>query len=97
MAWVQIEVKKMADDVRYDKSYLAEKAEAAKRAAQEILNALEKPNAKWTRSYYVDGVLRLEEALTALQGKTRQIMAQCGETESDYLLRPMGNVVRGKE
>lgn len=81
----------------YDKTYLAEKATAAKEGAEEILAALAEPNDKWIRSYYVDGILRIEDALNALHLKTRAIMKQCGETEKDYLLRPMGKVVRGEE
>ena len=84
-------------DIRYDKTYLAEKAEAVKRGAQEILDALQKPNEKWVRSYYVDGILRIEDGLTALHVKTKEIIKQCGETEKDYMLRPMGKVVRGEE
>lgn len=87
----------MADDFRYDKTYLAEKAETAKRAAEEILNSLERPNSKASRSYIIGGCLGLESALTALHAKARQIMEQCGETEADYSLRPLGEVVRGEE
>jgi hypothetical protein len=98
-AWVQIEEeKRMAeDDFRYDKTYLAEKAEAAKRSAEEILGSLERPNSAASRSYIIAGCLGLEMALMALHTKARQIMAQCGETEADYSLRPMGEVVRGGE
>jgi hypothetical protein len=80
----------------YDKSYLAEKATLVLKGAQEILDALEKPNEKWNRSYYVDGILRIEDGLAALHMKTREIMKQCGETEKEYMLRNMGEVVRGK-
>ena len=87
----------MKDDYLYDKTYLAEKAESAKRSAEEILNSLERPNSKASRSYIIAGCLGLEMALMALHMKARQIMAQCGETEADYALRPMGEVVRGGE
>jgi Tfp pilus assembly protein PilX len=87
----------MSDDIRYDKSYLAEKAESAKRSAEEILNSLERPNSKASRSYIISGCLGLESALSALHAKARQVMEQCGETESDYALRPLGKVVRGEE
>jgi hypothetical protein len=90
-------VEKMADDFRYDKTYLAEKAEAAKRSAEEILSRLEMPNSKASRSYIISGCLGLEMALMALHAKARQVMEQCGETESDYALRPLGEVVRGEE
>ena len=96
-AWLRIEEEKMADDFRYDKTYLAEKAEAAKRSAEEILNSLERPNSKASRSYIISGCLGLETALMALHAKARQVMAQCGETEADYALRPLGEVVRGEE
>ena len=87
----------MEDDFRYDKTYLAEKAEAAKRSADEILGSLERPNSAASRSYIIAGCLGLETALMALHMKARQIMAQCGETEADYSLRPIGQVERGGE
>lgn len=87
----------MKDDYLYDKSYLAEKAELANIGAQEILDALGQQNSPRSRSYIIDGCLRLEMALSALHAKAKQIMEQCGETETDYSLRPLGEVVRGEE
>jgi hypothetical protein len=86
----------MGDDYRYDKTYLTEKAETAKRYADEILSSLERDNSLSSRSYIVSGCLGLEMALAALHAKAKQIMEQCGETEADYSLRPLGEVVRGK-
>jgi hypothetical protein len=80
----------------YDTTYLAEKAEAAKRGAQEILDQLNKPQEKWIRSYIVDGILRIEDALGSLHVKARDIMEECDETEDDYLLRHMGTITKGK-
>jgi hypothetical protein len=79
----------------YDKSYLVEKAETARRASIEILEALQKEDSKWTRSYVIDGILRIEDALAALHCGARNMMEKCEETETDYLLRNMGEVTRG--
>lgn len=87
----------MSDDFGYDKTYLAEKAELVGKGVQEIKEILELPNCLQTRSYIVDGILRIETGLAAIQMKTREIMKQCGETESDYGLRPIGKVIRGED
>lgn len=80
----------------YDKSYMKEKATKIRRAATHLLEILDEPNAKWNRSYYVDDILVIEDALNELHIKTREIMKLCGETEDDYLLRHMGKIMKGK-
>lgn len=79
----------------YDTSYIAEKAKMIIRGANEILDAIDKPQTKNTRSYYIGGVLEIEQALNGLHIKLRAVMAQCDETESDYGLRNMGNLKFG--
>jgi hypothetical protein len=84
--------------MQYDKSYLAEKAETVRRGAIEIIEALEKKDeedSKWARSYVIDGILRIEDALASLHCGARNMMEICEETENDYLLRHMGEIKRG--
>lgn len=80
----------------YDTNYIAEKANMIIRGATEILNAIDKPQTMNTRSYYVGGVLEIEQALNGLHIKLRSIMTQCNETEDDYGLRHMGNIQPGQ-
>lgn len=80
----------------YDTSYIAEKANKVIRGATEILNAIDRPQTTNARSYYVGGVLEIEQALNGLHIKLRSIMAQCNETEDDYGLRHMGNLQFGQ-
>mgnify|MGYP001292070705 CR=1 FL=1 len=80
----------------YDTSYIAEKANMIIRGATEIIGTINKPQTKNTRSYYIGGILEIEEALNGLHNKFRQIMAQCDETEDDYGLRHMGELRFGK-
>lgn len=80
----------------YDTSYVAEKANMIIRGAKEILAAIDKPQTTNTRSYYIGGVLEIEQALNGLHNKFRQIMVQCNETEDNYGLRHMGELQFGK-
>ena len=80
----------------YDTSYIAEKANMIIRGAKEILAAIDKPQTANTRSYYVGGILDIEQALNGLHNKFRQIMIQCDETEDTYGLRHMGELQFGK-
>lgn len=76
----------------YDVSYLVEKATMIIHSANEIINATRMRQTESTRSYYVGGVLEIEQALNGLHTKIRSIMKACDETEKDYGLREMGEV-----
>lgn len=79
----------------FNVAYLAEKALAAKKGAEEILSALER-NDPGSPSYVVDGVLRLEDALGSLHVGARQLLQDEHKEEKDYMLRHMGQVVKGE-
>lgn len=80
----------------YDVSYITEKATMIIRSANEIINATRKQQSTNVRSYYVGGVLEIEQALNGLHNKLRGVMQACNETEKDYGLREMGEVKFGK-
>jgi hypothetical protein len=75
--------------------YIREKAEKAKRHAQDIINALDRDNAS-SVSYIVDAILGIEDALGSLHVGARQLMERSGENERDFMLRNLGTVVKGK-
>lgn len=80
----------------YDTSYIAEKANTIIRGANEILTAIDRPQNLNTRSFYIGGILEIEQALNGLHNKLRAVMAQCDETEDDYGLRHMGSLKFGQ-
>ena len=80
----------------YDMTYIAEKANLILRGANTILDTINKPQTKNTRSFYVAGILDIEIALNGLHNKIRQVMQQCNETEDDYMLRHLGEIKFGK-
>jgi hypothetical protein len=81
----------------FNEQYIREKAEAAKKGSEEILNAIDEKNTLHSRSYVVDGVLRIEDALGSLHVAARQMMSQANETEKSYMLRPIGMVMKGND
>jgi len=80
----------------YDVSYICEKATIIIRAANQIIDATNKPQTTNVRSDYVGGILDIERALNGLHIKCREIMRVCKENESDYGLRHLGEIKFGE-
>lgn len=76
----------------YDVSYVVEKANMIIRGANAIIDATRRTQTTNVRSYYIGGVLEIEQALNGLHAKFNDIMKACNETEKDYGLRKMGEV-----